>query len=149
VINYPGAFLPDKTKNYTVKKLRGVLGQNIVAGNIYPVLTMQDASSIPDTAGELIFNFGYKNEEAEVKYFGRPNNTTLLLDPSYNFLKNHSIGELVNVIVKPYQNPNSDGSDYSTYLVGVTAARVLAQTIVESVAAAGVIIRWIVVQPKC
>jgi hypothetical protein len=146
---YAGGFLPDKNKAYTVTGQRAVLNQNIVAGNLYPSIALVDSSGIPDGLGRLIFSFGLGNEEADVRYFSRPNNTSLLLDPSYTFLQNHSIGEMINVIVKPYQVPETDGSDYSAYLVGVEAARILAQQIVESVVAAGVVVRWIVIKPEC
>jgi hypothetical protein len=149
VPNYVGSFIPDLRRLYTVRSLRGTLGQNIVAGTIYTILTMSDASSIPDQPGRLIFNFGRSGEEADIKYFGRPNNTTLLIDPAYTFQKNHSIGDVVNVIAKPYEKPAIEGDDYSVYLVGVTAARILAQKIVESVVAAGVVIRWQVAEPRC
>lgn len=149
VNNYPGSFVPNKTKLYTVTKQRGILGMNLTAGNIYPTLTMQDASGIPDGNGKLIFSYGREAEEVGISYFGRPNNTTLLIDPSYTFLKNHSIGEVVNVIVQPYIEPAIDGSDLSVFLVGVEAARILAQQIVESVCAAGIVVRWIVLDPEC
>jgi hypothetical protein len=149
VQNYPGSFIPDKTRAFTVTKQRGVLGQAITAGSIYPVLVMTDSSGIPDVPGRLIFDFGLNAQEADIKYFGRPNNTTLLLDPSYNFTKNHSIGSVVNVIVKPYIQPAINGNDYSVYFVGVTAARILAQQIIKSVVAAGVVIRFVVVDPVC
>jgi hypothetical protein len=149
VPNYAGSFFPDTTRAFSVKKERGILGQNIVAGNVYPTLTMQDASGIPDSPGRLIFDFGNGKQEEDIKYFGRPNNTSLLLDSSYAFLNNHSIGSVVNVMVKPYIKPAINGEDLSIYFVGVTAARVLAQQIVESVVAAGVVVRWRVVYPKC
>jgi hypothetical protein len=149
VTNYPSAYVPDPTRGFTVTKQRGILGQNIVAGNIYPTLSMQDASNIPDTTGKIVFNFGRTGEEAGITYFGRPNNTTLLLDPSYNFTTNHSIGEMVNVIVQPYQTPAITGIDYPVYIVGVTAARILAQQIVESVTASGVVVRWLIKEPEC
>lgn len=149
VPKYPGAFIPDPTQAFTVTKQRGILGQNIVAGQLVPTMVMQDASGIPDAPGRIVFNYGRSGEEADIEYFGRPNNTTLLVDPSYNFLRDHSIGEAVNVIVKPYEEPRSDGKDYAVYLVGVVAARLLAQRIVESVAASGVVVRWVVVEPTC
>jgi hypothetical protein len=149
VKNYAGSFFPETTKSFTVTKSRGFLGQNIVAGNIYPVITMTDCSGIPDSPGRLVFKYGRSGEEADVKYYGRPNNTTLLIDPTYNFSSNHTIGDVVNVIVKPYRAPRISGADYSVYITGVTAARILAQQIVESIVAAGVVIRWEVVEPKC
>lgn len=146
---YVGGFLPDKTKAFTVTSHRAVLAQNINQGIIYPTIIVEDASNIPDEEGRVIFDFGRGNEEVSVRYFGRPNNTTLLLDPSYTFLKNHSIGGMVNVTIKPYQKPDIDGRDYSAYLVSVEAARILCQQIIQSIAAAGVVIRWIITEPKC
>ena len=147
--NYHGSFFPDLTRSFTMKKERGTLGQAIVAGNLYPTLVMQDASGIPDTQGRLIFDFGNGSQEEDIKYFGRPNNTTLLIDSSYAFLKDHSIGSVVNVMVKPYIKPAINGEDLSIYFVGVTAARILAQQIVESVVAAGVVVKWNIVYPTC
>jgi hypothetical protein len=147
--SYQGAFIPDTTRPYTVTQQRGLLGQALTIGSIYPVIIMDDASGIPDTPGVVTLDFGGNQEEGPIRYFGRPNNTTLLLDPSYNFTKDHSIGEAVNVVVTPYQVPRKNGFDYSTYIVGVTAARELAQQIVESVTASGVVVRWIVVEPEC
>jgi hypothetical protein len=149
VPNYQGSFFPDLTRSFTLKKERGRIGQNIVAGSLYPTLVMEDASGIPDAPGRLIFDFGNGNQEGDVKYFGRPNNTTLLLDSSYAFLKDHSIGSVVNVMVKPYIKPAINGEDFSIYFVGVTAARILAQRIVESVVASGVIVKWQIVFPRC
>lgn len=149
VKNYPGAFFKDTSKPYQVRKLRGVLGQNISVGDIIPTLTMQDASNIPNEEGFLVFNAYRTNEEAVVKYVSRPNNTTLLLDPVYQFQKAHVIGEAVNLVFKPSVKPNIDGTDYAIYTVGVTAARILAQQIIQSIAASGIVIRWIVKEPVC
>lgn len=147
--NYPGSFFPDPTRSFTVTERRGILGQNISAGSILTSVVMIDASGIPNQTGKIIFNFGQNNQEADIKYFGRPNNSTLLIDPLYTFVNNHSVGEAVNFIVKPYLKPRQDGSDYSIYLVDVLAARLLAQKIVKSIVAAGVVIRWIVIEAKC
>lgn len=149
VKNYPGSFFPDPAKAYTVTKKRGVLGQSIVAGNIYPIITMQDSSGIPDAPGTLVFSFGSESIEEQIVYLGRPNNSTLLIDPSYTWQKNHSAGEDVNVTVSPYVSPSTTGDDYSIYLVGVTKARTLAQDIIESVIAAGIVVRWVLVKPQC
>jgi len=149
VKNYPGSFIKDPTKQYNVRGLRGILGQSITQGQIVPTLTMQDASSIPNSQGYLIFNLSKSNEEAMVKYIGRPNNTTLLLDPVYQFQSNHSAGEPINLLNVPKVKPDIDGSDYGIYIVGVRAARILAQSIIKSVTASGIVIRWIVKEPVC
>lgn len=147
--NYPGAFMPDPTTSFSTTAERGTLGQAITAGQIIPTLTMLDSSGIPDANGKIVFNFGRDNQEELIDYFGRPNNTTLLISPTHVFAKDHEIGEPINVIVSPYQEPAVDGADYSIYLVGVTAARVLAQNVVESITAAGIVVKWIVNDPIC
>ena len=144
---YQGPYITDPDSEYTLTKLRGALGQVIELGNVYATLLMEDASNIPDDSGEIVLSYGTSNEE-KIEYFGRPNNSTLLIDPSYTFLKDHSIGEVVNYVA-PYEPPRIDGSDYSAYIVGVLAARVIAQDLVESARAAGVVIRWEFVEPIC
>jgi len=145
--NYPGSFIPDATRAFTLRKERGTLGQIINVSSQIPTLIMSDASGIPDTPGFLAFNFGFPNEEVLIKYFGRPNNSTILLDPSHVFAFDHAIGEAVNVVSTPYFKPRTSGDDYSVYIVGVEAARLLAQKIIESIAAAGVVIEWTVLTP--
>jgi len=149
VDNYQGAFFSDPTSSFSITQGRGVLGQAVSSGSIVPTMIMQDASNIPDASGKLVFNLGKDNQEELVDYFGRPNNTTLLVSPTHIFQKDHEIGEPINVIVSPNQAPSIYGHDYSIYLVGVTAARILAQNIVESIVASGVVIRWIVNDPIC
>ena len=144
---YPGSFMPDATRAFTVTKQRGVLGQVITAGQQISTLTMLEASGIPDQPGFVGFNFGFPNQEVLIKYFGRPNNSTLLIDPGHIFANDHVIGSAVNVVLTPYLKPRSSGDDYSVYLVGVEAARILAQRIVEAIAAAGVVIRWTIITP--
>ena len=144
---YPGSFVPNPTQAFTVKSQRGVLGQTITAGQIVPTITMTDASGIPNAPGLLVFGYGTTSQESLVKYFGRPNNTTLFIDPVYTFTKSHTSGETINVIVSPYQKPRTNGADYSAYVVGVSAARILAQQIVASITAAGVVINWTIVGP--
>jgi len=147
--NYQGSFLHDPTAAFTTTKQRGVLGQTITKATLNPTVTMTDASGIPDAVGKVVFNFGKTTQEGPIDYFGRPNNTTLLIDPVFTFANTHSSGEPVNVVVAPVQSPNKDGRDFSIYLVGVTAARLLAQQIIRDLSAAGVIVRFIVVEPIC
>jgi hypothetical protein len=147
--NYPGGYLAFPNAAYSVTSERGILGQTINAGTIYPTVTMQDSSRIPNGQGLLIFNFGRNNEEAMVKYFGRPNNSSLILDPSYAFARTHVNGDPINLILTPNVLPAIDGSDYSVYLTDIEAARIAAQEIVESIVAGGIVVRWIIISPQC
>jgi hypothetical protein len=147
VPTYPGGYIPDETSALSVLKQRGTLGQVIPSGSIQPTLTMNDASGIPNSTGFLVFGFGSESQETQVKYFGRPNNQTLFIDPSYVFQFDHSPDEIVNVMQTPYNEPRIDGSDFSVYIVGVTAARLLAQQIIESLKASGIVINFTVLEP--
>ena len=145
---YLGSYIPNPDAFYTVTKLNGVLGENLTAGSSSPgLLVMTDASEIPDAGGYLSIGFGGQNEEMGIAYYSRPNNGALSIDPAYTFLNNHVAGEIVNVVVRPYQEPRLNGDDYSAYLADVLFARILAQEIVESLVAAGVVINWTIVGP--
>jgi len=145
---YLGSYIPNPDAFYTVTKLNGVLGENLTAGSSSPgLLVMTDASEIPDVNGYLSIDFGGENEEMGIAYYSRPNNGALSIDPAHVFVNNHVAGEIVNVIVRPYREPRVNGDDYSAYLADVLFARILAQEIVESLVAAGVVINWTIVGP--
>ena len=146
--NYPGSHIPNPSAEFTMTSYRGILGQSIVAGSTHATLVMTDASSIPDASGTLVLDFGKGNEESGLGYFGRPNNRLLSIDPAYTFENDHESGEVVSVIVQPYREPRGNGSDYSAYLVDVEYARLLAQDIIETLVAAGIVVNWTVVQPQ-
>ena len=141
---YIGSHIPDELSSFTLTRFRGTLGQNITAGYSSPNLIMADSSGIPDSQGYIVLNFGKSNQESGVRYYSRPNNNLLSIDPSYVFTEDHLTGEVVNMTILPYRSPRIDGTDYSAYLVDVLAARSLAQSIIESIVAAGVIVNWIV-----
>lgn len=142
-VNYQGSFMADPNAAFTLRSLRGVLGQSITAGQSFSILQMTDASNIPDDVGSIIMNFGRTTEDGPVDYFSRPNNSALFIDPSYIFTSDHSSGEPVNLIEIPYVDPNIDGTDYPIYLANVTSSVVLAQSIIQSIVAAGVVVRVI------
>ena len=145
VPDYKGSYIPDTTASFTLRSLRGPLGQTITAGQSFTILQMVDSSNIPDDVGDLILNFGTNTQEGPISYFSRPNNTTLFIDPAFVFVNDHAMNEPVNLALVPYQIPNIDGSDYSIYLSNTTSSVTLAQDIVKSIVAAGVVIRTILV----
>lgn len=147
--NWKGSFVYDPNSDYTVQKMRTSLNQNIVAGQVYTQISVLNSSNIPNEAGNLIFNFGRERMEYSVPYIGRPNNSTLLVDPSYVFKKDHVPGELINTIITTGTVPRVGGMDYPVYLVGVETARELVQNIVRGVVATGVVIRWEITYPIC
>jgi hypothetical protein len=149
--NYQGSFVFDpNTTPYIATSRRCVLNQQIDAGNIYNSITVDGASEIEDELGYLILAMGKENVEQPVKYRSRPNNNTLLLDPSYIFTKTHLPGEIINVLgptLRGY-SPRITGDDLAVYVTGIQEASVIVQEILQSIAASGVKITFIIDAPQ-
>lgn len=117
-------------------------------GDVYVKVTVDDASQIPDAPGFLIFGFGRSNQEFPVEYIGRPNNNTILLDPSHVFEKDHSVGTTVNFLsARDAYEPRQDGTDLAIYLTSPVDARAKVQEILETLKAAGIVITFRVLLP--
>jgi len=96
---WQGSFLFSPTGElYTVTSQSVISEETVTAGTVITQLTVDDASNIPDSTGFLIFNWGLTNEEQPVKYFGRPNDKTLLIDPAHLFAETHAIGNIRRII---------------------------------------------------
>jgi hypothetical protein len=148
---WAGSFLFSPTGvSYTVTKNVCALQQNIVAGSVVPTLTISGGEDIPDEPGVLIFDWGFEMEEQPVKYIGRPNANTLLLDPGHVFQQTHLIGANINVLLDDLKpaTPRTDGSDLAVYLTSPSVAREIVQNILKTLAAAGVVINFVLLLPE-
>lgn len=146
-----GSFLFNPTGSVdtsTVTSQRCELQQTITKGQVYTSIAVDDNSLFEETNGEIIFGFGTNKQEGPVKYRGVPNSSALLIDPGHTFLFTHVTGEMINVISSssPY-SPARSGKDYAVYLTSPSSAREDVQTILESLAAAGVLIEFIILAP--
>jgi len=146
--DYIGAFIfdPDNA-SYTVHQERCVLDQDIVKGNVYTAVSVEDASRLPTDSGHVMFDFGKQNEEQPIIYLGRISNTGIRINPAYTFQKNHSAGEMINMITLSSTTPAKDGVDYAAFSTGIEEARQAVQDIIESAKAAGVFLRFIITYP--
>lgn len=150
--DYVGSFLYSPTGNrpFTITSQRAQLISGITKGNIYTALTVDDTSSIENETGYLIFDFGKGVEEQPVKYLAVPNSNTILIDPSYVFENDHLAGAYVNVItndLKP-KKPRINGDDYAVYLTSPSDARAVVQRLLASLAAAGIVINFVIKYPE-
>lgn len=146
---YPSAYLFDPTGTlYTVTGTNATLTQDIGQGSVLTTVSLNDASSFPNTSGLILFNFGRKEQEGPIRYNSRPNNSTLLIDASHIFQKNHLAGRYVNVVSDKPTLPRVTGEDYPVYIVGTEEARAAAQTLIQKLIAAGVIIRFVIKFPE-
>ena len=147
--NYPNSFIYDTANTFSITKTRAKLAQSIAAGDIVVALSVDDSSHIPDGEGYLVFNFGFPNQEQPIHYLSRPNNSTLILDPTHVFAHNHSAGEIMNILsaTKAYV-PRVKGQDYATYITGTREALAVVQSILDKIKAVGVVLRWDIQYPS-
>lgn len=148
---WEGSFFYDTggaVSSFTVSRDNAQIQEILNAGSVYTKVTVDDASTWEATSGELIFGWGTDTEELPVRYRGIPNSNTVLLDPSYKFQNDHSVNTFINVLrsTQPY-TPRENGDDLAIYLTSPSDAREIVQAILESLAAAGIIINFVILAP--
>jgi hypothetical protein len=149
VSGFPSSYIYDPSGTlFTVSKISSELSNPIVAGTVSATINMTDASDFPNLPGRFMLDFGRNNQEGPISYTSRPNNSTLLIDASYQFQKDHAAGRKVNFIISNPALPRLTGDDYPVYITGTEEARVAAQDLIKKLLAAGVVIRFIVDFPE-
>lgn len=148
---WQGSFLfdPDgSSQSFTVTSQRAIIQEPLLEGEVYTKVTVDDASGFENKTGVIIFGWGTESQEQPVRFRGVPNSQTILLDPSYVFKNTQNIGTVVNVLADqlPFE-PNRDGSDLAIYLTSPSDAREVVQEILKSLAAAGVIVNFVILAP--
>ena len=147
--NFPSSYVFDPTGQlFTVTQVSSELFNPVTAGTISSTINLTNASNFPNKPGKFILDFGRNNQEGPISYTSRPNNSTLLIDASYQFEKDHAAGRKVNLIQPTPSLPRLTGEDYPVYVTGTEEARVAAQELIRKLLAAGVVIRFIVDFPE-
>jgi hypothetical protein len=133
-----GSYLWDETKGFLIGGEECKTTQ-VVDGNVDGLISVDDASDIPDDQGYLVFGWGTTNEEGPVPYIGRPSSNSLMINPTYSFKKIHPSGTDVAYVEQntPYI-VSSDGSSYPFYLTDEVSGRLYAVELVELVKATGI-----------
>jgi hypothetical protein len=126
-----------------------ILNQTFVKGQVYSIVPASTSlSGFPNQTGYLTLEFGTSNEEGPIRYFSKPSDSTLMLDPSYTFRKNHVNPEATLLgQIAPYK-PAIDGSDYATYSTGTVQGRIAAESISRQIIASGIFLNIIIVYPN-
>ncbi len=148
---WQGSFLFSPTGvPYTVTRQVATLQQTVLEGNVVPTLIVSDADDIPNEPGKLIFDWGGDKEEVPVGYISRPNDNTLLLDPGHVFARDHFAGEQINVVLPDLKPtiPRTSGEDLAIYLTSPAGARQIVEDILRTLAAAGIIINFVILLPR-
>tara|TARA_R110000868_G_C10973188_1_gene771500 strand:+ start:42103 stop:43485 length:1383 start_codon:yes stop_codon:yes gene_type:complete len=148
---WQGSFFYDPngvTQSYTVSGQKAKLSNSVVKGGILTSITVDDTSLIEGTSGFLVMGWGTERQESGIRFRGVPNSNTILIDPSYIFQFDHPIGDYVNVItdLAPY-SPRRGGDDLAIYLTSPSGAREAVEAILKTLAAAGIILNFVVLSP--
>jgi hypothetical protein len=149
---WQGSFVFSRTQDpFTLTSIAGTLESTILKGDVLNEITVSGASNFPLSGGNLILDFGTDAQEYPLNYITVPNSNTLLINPGYSFQKNHSIGASVNLLAPgqtiPYA-PRTDGQDLAIYLTSPADARVIVQNILTTLAAAGIVVTFVVLLPE-
>ncbi len=147
--DYPSSYIFDPNGQlFTVTQVATELLNTISSGSVQSTISVANAANFPNQPGQLIFNFGRKEQEGPIGYNSRPNNSTLIIDASYEFQNEHVAGRSVNLIANIPTIPRVTGDDYPVFVVGTEEARAAAQKLIQQLLAAGVVVRFIIEFPE-
>ena len=158
---WEGAFIFDPSGSQTAFTVSGqsavITGDAITgattlaAGRVFPRVNVDaDTNNLPDESGFAVIGFGSDTQEpALIRYRGKASNEIIELDPSFVFTRNQPSGTYINIVssATPFI-PDRVGSDYPIYLTSSTEARIVVQNILQSLAAAGVVVTFVVLAPE-
>jgi hypothetical protein len=153
----PGPFSFDPQAGLSVTGTVATLGQAINDSQSYSVFKLDTgidsdpALLFPDQVGYLVFDFGFKGQVGPVKYLGRFDNVSLMLDASFRFPKSIASGVTVTLLQSntPFRpDPNADPLTGNFYLTSSSAGRIAAGAALDDIQAAGLAIKRKVVYPN-
>jgi len=121
----------------------------IKAGNNVRTLNILPINDVPDEEGYVVFGFGTENEEGPVRYFFKPTESSMQLDPAYVFQSNHDIGESITVIRRRGAHVISGtGKEYSLYITDPAVAREVLQELLRQTKSVGIFIEFLIRFPE-
>ena len=143
-----GPYIFDQNAAFVLSSLTTSLQQTIRAGNIARTIIV-DPNDIPDESGQLIFDFGTEKQEGPVRYFYKPTDSTIAIDPAYVFEYNHSIGSAVTMIRRKGPHiVSSSGKEYAPYVTDTAIAREILQDLILDVKSVGIFVEFLVRFPE-
>lgn len=143
-----GPYMWSPTAPFVLSANTAPIETAIQAGQIAGLLTL-GANTIPATGGLVIFDYGLPTQEGPVKYLYKPTPTTIVIDPSYEYLFSHSIGSAVTAIRTLGPHVMSGiGTEYPPYITDPSQARIVLEQLIESVTSAGIFVDFLIRYPE-
>lgn len=144
----PGPYVWDSAAAFVLSSLTTNLTSEIRAGNTERAIEV-NPNDILDEEGRLIFDFGTENQEGPIRYFFKPNSTTIAIDPSYVFQKNHDVGSSVTMIRRTGAHVLSGtGDEFPPYITDPSAAREILQDLMRQVKSVGIFLNFLIRFPE-
>lgn len=142
-----GPYLWDQNASFILSSLTTTLTSSISAGTTNRNVQV-NVNDIPDAIGQVIFDYGTAFQEGPVRYFYKPNTTSIAIDPAYVFNFTHDIGSSMTMI----RNRGGIqfgglGSEYAPYVTDPASARVILQELLAEVKSVGVFMNFLIRYP--
>lgn len=143
-----GPYMWDENSDFVLSSLTTDLTTEIKAGTTQRNIQV-DPNDIPSEEGRLIFDFGTEKQEGPVRYFFKPSDTSLAIDPSYVFQYTHDAGSAVTMIRRRGGiRFGGLGKEYGAYITDPAAAREVLQELMEEVKSVGIFINFLIRYPE-
>lgn len=143
-----GPYLYDTTAGYVLSE-NSASTTEILNVSSDSIMFVDDASSFPDSTGNLMIGFGTSHQEGPVPYISRPSSQTIRINPSYKFKNTHPIGSdisLLSTLSPP--SPNKNGTDLPFFLTDSVAGRIYAQNLIKEITATGIVVVIYILYPN-
>lgn len=142
-----GPYMWDLSAPFVLSSLNTKLTDQIIAGDALRSISVE-TNQIPSEEGYLVFGFGTENEEGPIRYFYKPNEFTLNIDPAYVFQNSHPAGSAVTMIRRRGPHVMSGlGSELPFYITDPAVARPILQDLIQRVKSVGIFINFIIRYP--
>lgn len=143
-----GAYIWDVAAPFVLSENIAQLTESVQAGQVEPLLSLTP-NTIPSEGGYVVFDYGLNTQEGPVKYLYTPNDTAIVIDPSYIFQFSHGVGSSITAIDNKGPHLMSGlGTEYPPYITNPSDVRVTLQELIRSVTSAGIFIDFLVRYPQ-
>jgi hypothetical protein len=144
-----GPYIWDTRAPFVISSITTELNSTIQAGDVPRSIQIVTPNAVPDQEGYLVFDLGTSKEEGPVKYTSHPNSGLLMIDPTYIFQLNHSVGTPIIVIRrKGAQIMSGLGIELAPYITNPNRVREILHELILQVKSVGIFLDYMVRYPE-